>query len=205
MNRIFATAMSIAIGTAAVFAADSGQPTFGINVMAGGRYDNLRMCVATPAGVKGGPAADIQLMVTKPLDQHTTLGFKLPLMRPLLFGAAFKMVQFEPEFSFGYCIPTTTKRGWVVEPSLGVSIHYGPDYRADTKDTDAQRFFAAGPLVATFIGVGWTNHLQRWRSVGIKPFYTPLFSTERKPGTVLGASFEGRWDFGSRIATSQPL
>jgi hypothetical protein len=33
----------------------------GFLIMAGGRYDNLRMCVATDSGVKGGPIADIML------------------------------------------------------------------------------------------------------------------------------------------------
>jgi hypothetical protein len=197
MNKMVAAAMAIAIGTTALFASEKGQSTLGINVSAGGRYDNLRMCVATPAGVKGGPAADIQLIFTKHLDNHRALGFKLPLMRPLLFGAAFKMVQFEPELSFGYRAPTNTKLAWIVEPSVGISLHYGPDYRADARDSDAERFFAAGPFLATFVGVGWTSEQQRLRSVGIKPFYTPLFSAERKPGTVLGAALEGHWDFGS--------
>ena len=30
----------------------------GLTFMAGGRYDNLRMCVGSSAGTKGGPIAD---------------------------------------------------------------------------------------------------------------------------------------------------
>ncbi len=30
--------------------------------MGGGRYDDLRMCVGSPAGVKGGPIADIMFV-----------------------------------------------------------------------------------------------------------------------------------------------
>ena len=32
---------------------------FGFKVRAGGRFDNVRMCVASPAGVKGGMAMDV--------------------------------------------------------------------------------------------------------------------------------------------------
>ena len=37
------------------------QKSYGIMFMGGGRYDDLRMCVGSAAGVKGGPIADIML------------------------------------------------------------------------------------------------------------------------------------------------
>jgi len=76
--------------------ADNPDISLGINFMLGARYDNLRMCVASPAGAKGGPVADIMFNTRIRLDEKNSVGFKLPVMRPILFAVAFKMVQFEP-------------------------------------------------------------------------------------------------------------
>ena len=37
--------------------------SYGVLFMAGMRHDDVRMCVATDAGVKGGPMADVQLVI----------------------------------------------------------------------------------------------------------------------------------------------
>jgi hypothetical protein len=44
---------------------DEQQTTLGIKVMAGGRYDDMRMCVGSAADVKGGPIADVMLLIKK--------------------------------------------------------------------------------------------------------------------------------------------
>ncbi|HMB01443.1 MAG TPA: hypothetical protein VKS21_10705, partial [Spirochaetota bacterium] len=77
----------------------AGEKYIGINFLFGGRYDNLRMCVGSPAGVKGGPIADIGLDIKVSLDNQHDLVINLPIMRPILFGAAFKMLQYEPSVS----------------------------------------------------------------------------------------------------------
>ena len=84
---------------------DSKKLSFGVLFMGGGRYDNLRMCVGSDAGVKGGPMADIQLVVRYSLSPEYAVIFKLPVMRPILFGAAFKVLQFEPMVEMGMIDP----------------------------------------------------------------------------------------------------
>lgn len=173
------------------------QLSVGLNFFLGGRYDNLRMCVATPAGVKGGPIADMQLVLHYGLNNRMALGMKVPIMRPVLFGLAFKMVQIEPEFTMQYRMPVKKRIDVVLEPSVGVSFHYGPDYKTARNDPHPESFFAAGPMVALLGGIGWHNDSGRYRCVGLKPFYIPLFSRKRTTGTVLGVVAEGYWDIAS--------
>lgn len=189
-------AFGLLLATSSIlFADDTGRIAMGLDVMVGGRYDDLRMCVASPAGVKGGPIADVQLTTRYWINDNTAVGLKFPVMRPILFGLAFKMLQFEPEFTFQYRSTPEKDRTFVIEPSLGLSLHYGPDYNTPKDAESPDRFFAAGPLVAALVGVGWKSDANLNRVVGIKPFYIPLFSKERETGTVLGATVEGHWDF----------
>ena len=86
----------------ALYTPSIGKPLVGCSFLAGIRYDDLRMCVATPAGVKGGPIADIMASIRFPIDDKSSVSFKIPVMRPVLFGAAFGMLQFEPEVTLEY-------------------------------------------------------------------------------------------------------
>lgn len=65
---------------------DKSKNSYGILFMAGGRYDNYRMCVASPAGVKGGTMADIMFVFKHSFDDKHSFTFNLPVMRPILFG-----------------------------------------------------------------------------------------------------------------------
>ena len=87
-----------------VYSQDKSESKFshGILFMAGGRYDNFRRCAATSAGTKGGPIADIMIVTKYKIDANHALTFDLPLFRPILFGLAFKMLQFEPQFTYEY-------------------------------------------------------------------------------------------------------
>lgn len=175
----------------ASFAQSEGDFNVGILVMIGGRYDNLRMCVATPAGVKGGPIADIMLTGRYAISDLTGIGINLPVMRPILFGSAFHMLQFEPEVLVDFRIPTDNDEVvFVVAPSLGASFHYGPDYTSDSKNRGPS-FFAAGPIAGVHTGIGFKGDNGDMKNfVGVKPFYAPLFSRDRGTGTVIGGTVE---------------
>ena len=96
-------AVALLSGSAQVARADeAGVFNLGARLRAGGRYDDVRMCVASPAGVKGGPAADISFFFQVPLAARVSLDVDVPVMRPILFGAAFKMLQFEPSASLRF-------------------------------------------------------------------------------------------------------
>ncbi len=172
-------------------AQSAGDFGLGVLVMVGARYDNLRMCVASPAGVKGGPIADIMLTGRYAVNDRSGIGINLPVMRPLLFAIAFKMLQFEPEVQIDFRIPTgNDKVDFVAAPSLGASFHYGPDYKSDTKNRSPS-FFAAGPIVGVHAGVGLKDDSGEMKNfIGIKPFYAALFSHEHGAGTVLGGALE---------------
>ncbi len=162
----------------------------GFLVMAGGRYDNLRMCVATDSGVKGGPIADIMLTGRSASSGKVNVGFNLPFFRPLLFAAAFKMLQFEPEMVFD--IRSNPKNGFqfTTAPSVGLSLHYGPDYHSDRKNRSPS-FFAAGPIIGVHFLMGKIGSDQQVKnSFGIKPFYAALFSKKYSVGTVVGGALE---------------
>lgn len=166
--------------------------SMGVNVMFGGRYDDLRMCVGSPAGVKGGPIADVMLTTKVWFNDTYAVGLKLPVMRPILFGIAFEMLQFEPEFTFEYKIPINDGLGFVVGGGLGMSFHYGPDYLSD-RDNRGESFFATGPFISVLTAVNFEQ--EHDKLLGIRFFYVPLFSEARPTGTVLGAAVEGHFTF----------
>jgi hypothetical protein len=162
--------------------------SFGILYMAGGRYDNVRMCVASAAGVKGGPVADIMFLTKYTFSEKYAVTFNLPVMRPLLFGVAFQMLQFEPEFTFQYRKVLNDNKALLTGPGLGVSLNYGPDYKSDLKNK-GDSFFAAGPFISWQFGLEFSGN-QKTRVVGIRAFYIPLSAKDHPDGTVLGGALE---------------
>jgi hypothetical protein len=162
--------------------------SYGILYMAGGRYDNVRMCVATGGGVKGGPIADIMFLTKYTFTEKSSVTFNLPVMRPLLFAIAFQMLQFEPEFTFQYRKVLNDSKAMLTGPGLGVSLNYGPDYKSDLKNRGAS-FFAAGPFLSWQIGLEFKGD-QKTRVAGIRAFYVPLSAKDHPGGTVLGAALE---------------
>ncbi len=173
-----------------VFGQDAGQKktTHGILFMAGGRYDNLRMCVGSPAGVKGGPIADFMWVTRKHFDKNRSLRFNLPFMRPILFGLAFQMLQFEPEATLEFEKQVSDNVGLTTGPGVGISLHYGPDYRSSLIDRGAS-FFAMGPIVSWQTGLALQKDGLTKSVAGLKAFYVPLFAQDRPTGTVLGGAF----------------
>ena len=163
----------------------------GILFLAGIRYDDLRMCVATPAGVKGGPIADIMASVHIPLDDHSSVGCNIPVMRPVLFGTAFHMLQFEPEFTLTYTSSGRFGHRFFIESGIGPSFHWGPDYTTERDAKVRDNFFAAGPIISSLFGLRLPDPNERKGFLGLRLFYTALFSKERPRGTVIGTAIEG--------------
>jgi hypothetical protein len=179
-----------------VIAQKSETVSVGIHVMIGARYDNIRMCVASPGGAKGGLIADVMLDVKFSLTDKVTLGINVPVMRPILFAAAFKMLQFEPAVSLEFKHKIAEDRYVVLGPSIGASFHYGPDYRSD-KDNKGESFFAAGPFISQLFGLTFRGSSGRDKIIGLRAFYAPLFSSDSdlSPGTVVGGALEWHFDF----------
>lgn len=178
----------------------SGDYTIGLKTRVGGRYDNVRMCVATPAGVKGGSAADISFFLEYAFSPDSSIAFDLPVFRPLLFAAAFEMLQYEPSVSLLYRLAGDESIDYIVGPTFGASFHYGPDYRSEPSG-DARRdsFFAMGPTAGAYLGLDFKRPGETFNfQLGISPYFTPLFGIDdpdHHQGVVIGALLDGVFRF----------
>lgn len=164
----------------------------GFKVRFGGRYDNVRMCVASKAGFKGGIAADLSAFAEIPVFKGALLHIDLPVMRPILFAAAFHMLQFEPTCALVFSNPSAQNHKWVVGPALGVSLHYGPDYNSESSGAGrTPSFFALGPIIGGYAGRDFIRPNKAFDvQIGFSPYITPLFSVhdpENHRGVVIGA------------------
>lgn len=174
---------------------------YGIKIRMGGRFDNVRKCVASQPGTKGGIAADISLFAETPLSEKASLHIDLPVMRPILFALAFKMLQFEPSVSWRFTHNNPdTKNSFTYGPMLGFSLHYGPDYTYDAKpDTAKHAFFALGPTIGGFAGYTFNRPSGQPRfSLGVSPYVTPLFSVndpDKRKGVVIGGLLDAAFYF----------
>lgn len=168
--------------------------SFGFSIMFGGRYDDIRMCVASPAGVKGGMMADVAFNTRINIRDNFAITFALPVMRPILFALAFQMLQFEPEVTFELKHVLKDGLALVGGLGLGMSFHYGPDYKSDLEKR-GESFFAMGPFISGLLGVGFPGITGKEMILGVRAFYVPLFSKEREPGTVIGGAVEGQMYF----------
>lgn len=178
------------------FSGEAKDVSFGIHFMLGGRYDNIRMCVASPGGVKGGLIADIMFDTKFRVNDNVSVTLNLPVMRPILFAAAFKMLQFEPQLSFEFRKNIKEDKDLIIGPGLGVSLHYGPDYKSD-KNNKGESFFAAGPFISGLFGYQFKGSSGKNKLFGLRAFYVPLFSGESdlSPGTIIGGALEGHFSF----------
>jgi len=173
---------------------------FGFKIRIGGRYDNVRKCVASKTGTKGGPAADISAFAEFPAGSGTLVHVDLPIMRPILFAAAFHMLQFEPTVALKFSDRSSNKVGWVAGPALGVSLHYGPDYNSETSGPGrTPDFFAIGPIVGAYAGLDFRRPGKAFNfQLGFSPYVTPLFSIgdpQNHRGVVIGGLLDGLFRF----------
>ncbi len=162
---------------------------YGIKLYSGGRYDNLRMCVASDAGVKGGFLADVMFLMRYSLDDSHFLTLNLPVMRPVLFGTAFKMLQFEPEITYETLFSVSGDTKFILGPSFGVSFHYGPDFNSSLKNRGPD-FFAVGPLFSTLFAFSFNVFSKHTLIAGVRPFFVALFSKNKDLGIVAGGAFD---------------
>jgi hypothetical protein len=190
INFVLFTIATIQFSATIAYSQSKGDHELGLMVIVGGRYDNMRLCVATGNGTKGGPIADIMLTGRYGIKDDVSFGVNIPVFRPILFGAAFQLLQFEPELQVEFRSLQKSNHQFAIAPSLGVSLHYGPDYTSDKKNRSPS-FFAAGPIIGTHLSIGFTDKSGFTKnSFGIKPFYAALFSENQGTGTVLGAALE---------------
>ena len=167
----------------------------------GGRFDNVRMCVATPADTRGGPAADISLSAEIALSGTVSLDMDLPVFRPLLFGVSFQMLQFEPSVTLKFRRQSTGRVDLIGGPTLGISMHYGPDYHSERSGGGrTSSFFALGPMVGGYLGVDVKRPKERFNlQLGVTPYVEPLFGindARNHRGVVAGGLFDIQLRFG---------
>lgn len=179
---------------------DRGQVILGFRLRAGGRYDNVRMCVATPPGTKGGPAADVSFFTEVQLGRDAALDIDLPVVRPILFGARFDMLQFEPSASLRFRSRTNTAVDPIFGPTLGLSLHYGPDHESEREPSErGPSFWALGPIIGGYVGADFKREGKTFNAqVGLTPYVIPLFSVddpEQHRGMVVGGLLDGSFRF----------
>jgi hypothetical protein len=173
---------------------------FGFAIRAGGRFDNVRKCVASPTGTKGGIAADISFFADIPVSDTASVHINVPVMRPILFAAAFKMLQFEPEVGLLFHKVTDGKVDLVAGPTIGVSLHYGPDYTSERSGSGRKpSFFAMGPQIGGYFGLDFKRPDERFNfQLGLSPYVAPLFGVndpENHKGVVVGGLLDGLFRF----------
>ena len=187
--------------TSGIFAAEAqADDAMGFKTRIGGRYDNVRMCVATDPGVQGGMAADISYFLEKYLKAGWSASIDLPVFRPILFGAAFEMLQYEPDLNFLYRVENADGVDYILGATLGASFHYGPDYKSE-QSGDGRRpsFFAMGPSAGAYFGLDFKRPGKSFNfQLGAHPYVTPLFSVgdpDNHRGVVVGALLDGVFRF----------
>jgi hypothetical protein len=173
----------------------------GPKIRAGGRFDNVRMCVASPAGAKGGPAADISVSTEVALSDTLSLDIDLPVFRPVMFGVAFDMLQFEPSVTLKFRRIGNGRTDLVGGPTLGISLHYGPDYKSESSgDGRTNSFFAMGPLIGGYVGLDFKRPCKKFNlQLGVTPYVEPLFGVndaQNHRGVVVGGLLDLQLRFG---------
>lgn len=173
------------------------RPRVGIKLRGGGRYDDVRMCVATPAGVRGGMAGDISLLFELPVGRRVALHFDIPVMRPIVFATATQMLQLEPSAGVLFRAATAPRVHVVGGPVLGLSLHYGPG--VDSEPSGPGRtadFFAAGPILGGYVGLDFVRPGRVFNfQLGLSPYVTPLWRPDGEAGVVVGGLLDASFRF----------
>ena len=195
---LFGGATELAAGPAA-----GDEVILGVKVRFGGRYDDVRMCVASDPGVKGGMAADISFFMDFGVREDWVIHVDLPVFRPILFAASFGMLQFEPAVTANYRVRTRGAVDVIVGPTLGLSMHYGPDYRSSQSGSGrGPSFFAMGPTFGGYFGIDFVRPGEAFNfPLGLSPTVSPLFSIgdpDGHRGVVIGGLVDALFRWGAR-------
>ncbi len=184
--------MLLMIFTASGLAAQEERGvSVGVHILGGGRYDNVRMCVGSPAGVPGGPIGEFYVDIRIPVSEQGTVVVNIPIFRPIVFAVAFKMLQLEPLVMYEHLLGEGPGTRPVVGGGLGIVFHYGPDYHS-SPESRGEPFFSIGPLFNGFacLTLGRSNF-----TAGLKAFLSPLFTPGRPAGIVAGGGLEIHYKF----------
>jgi hypothetical protein len=168
------------------------EQAYGFKMMMGGRYDDMRMCVASPAGTQGGPVGDIKFFMRFGFTFDWYMTVTIPIFRPILFGAAFKMLQYESDIAMEYKIPVSNKVAFSTGPGIGFSYHYGPDYNSENSgDNRTESFFALGPMISYYnsFDIKWPKTYAT--RIGVQLFHISLFRVDEfQYGKIFGGALE---------------
>jgi len=124
-----------------------------------------------------------------------TASINIPVFRPILFGAAIDMLQFEPEVAFLYRHSGSGRVDLVVGPTIGVALHYGPDYESERSGANrSPSFFALGPMIGGYIGLDFTRPGSLFNfQLGLSPYVTPMFAVNDPAdhrGVIVGGTLD---------------
>lgn len=169
----------------------------GLIVSGGGRFDNVRLCTATGDGTRGGPSGDVAATFDFTVGDSSLLRVTVPVMRPILFGAAFAMLQFEPEVSWLWRKALSAKMALLFGPTAGLIVHYGPDYKSAASGAGrGPDFFAMGPKLGGTIALDWPRADRAFgMQLGLSPYVAPLFGID-DPAAHRGVVVGGTLGFG---------
>lgn len=172
------------------FSADK-ERAFGFKMMMGGRYDDMRMCVASPAGAKGGAVGDIKFFMKFRMSLDWSMTVTIPVFRPILFGAAFQVLQYESDVAMEYKMKVSPKVDFLTGPGIGLSYHYGPDYKSGTGNARTDDFFALGPMVSYYAAFDFKWPKSYATRIGVQLFHVSLFRVDEfQYGKVFGGALE---------------
>lgn len=192
MKRIIFVCIGLMVFiSSGLYAEEQQGVSFGIRILGGGRYDNVRMCVGSPAGVPGGPIGEVYFDIRVPVNESGSVVINVPLFRPIMFAAAFRMLQLEPTVMYEHSFGEAGGTHPIIGGGLGIILHHGPDYNS-SQDERGESFFSIGPLFNGFAGlkIAESNF-----TVGLKGFFSPLFTADRATGLVAGGGLELGYDF----------
>ncbi len=175
------------------------DPVFGIRLRLGWKFDDLRMCGATGPSVPHGPDLDISAFAEIPLQGDASLDVNLPLFRPIMLAVAGGMVQFEPEATLLFRPATSGSSQLVAGPSLGLSLHYGPDLHSTMGAGRTPSFWAVGPRLGGYVGVDFVRPTETFNfQLGLHPYFEPLFAfgdARGRTGRVAGLTLDNSFRF----------
>ena len=158
---------------------------------------------------KASDEAEIALFVEIEISRKVSTTINLPVFRPLLFGAAFRMLQLEPDVFLNFRHQLSQGLDLVFGPTAGLVLHYGPDY--DSGPDDEQRgpsFFAIGPKLGAFVALDFKRPGESFNfQLGLNPYFAPLFATADGPrspdGVLAGGMLEGTLRFTTGAGSSR--